>query len=122
MPHRIVSNKPMHIHPHVSLMVKGHPVAVPSQIGIAPQLYRSHVYDSFIGDMGAAPIHTHDSSGKLHVESSVTVDYTLGDFLDIWGVNLKNHTVDVTVDGKPVQAYRDAVLRDRQQIVIDIDH
>ena len=33
-----------------------------------------------------APLHTHDSSGIIHVESAVSRAYTLGDFFGVWGV------------------------------------
>ncbi len=110
----------MHIHPHLTLYVSGHKVAVPAQIGIDPALYRDHHLDKYIGDMGAAPIHTHDSSGILHVESSVTRKYTLGEFLKIWGVDLSGHKVSVTADGHAVAAYKRLVLKDGEDIVMKV--
>ena len=37
------------------------------------------------GMSGMAPLHTHDTSGIIHVESSVKRNYTLGEFLNTWG-------------------------------------
>jgi hypothetical protein len=119
MSHRVISNSPMHIHPHLELVKHGKEQRVPSQIGIKPSLYKDHEYDQFIGDMGAAPVHTHDSSGILHVESSVTVKYTLGDFYKIWGKELPANA-HVTADGQDVASPKNLVLKDGQQIVVEI--
>jgi hypothetical protein len=46
---------------------------VPAGIGIDPAV-------------GFAPLHTHDSSGVIHVESPTVRTYTLGQFFAVWGV------------------------------------
>src|SRR3989441_10893850 len=33
----------------------------------------------------ARPLHTHDTSGTIHVETDVNQNYTIGDFFLIWG-------------------------------------
>ena len=118
---KIISNQPMHIHPHLDITYKDQPVEVPANVGIDPSMYATHKWDKYIGDMGAAPIHTHDNTGKLHVESSVTAKWTLGNFLDIWGLNLKGHQVKLSVDGQPVSGYRSHVLQDGEELQLDID-
>jgi hypothetical protein len=51
------------------------------------------------------------------VESSVKRNYTLGEFLNIWGgLDLNGKTVKSTVDGKPISDFRNHVLKDREQI------
>jgi hypothetical protein len=110
----------MHIHPHLDLYVDGQKRTVPAQIGIDPGLWRTHKYDRYIGDMGAAPIHTHDASGTLHVESSVTANWTLGNFLQIWGLNFRGRTVQATADGQPVSNYKNVVLKDGEEIVLNV--
>jgi hypothetical protein len=66
---------------------------------------------------GMAPLHTHDASGIIHVESSVKRNYTLGEFLNTWGgLDLNGKTVKATVDGKPLSDFRNHVLKDREQI------
>jgi hypothetical protein len=68
-----------------------------------------------------APLHTHDTSGTIHVESNTNRPYTLGQFLDIWaGLNLNGKTVSATVDGKSVSDYRNILLKDGEQISLDI--
>ncbi|MFO0725390.1 MAG: hypothetical protein U1E65_16525 [Myxococcota bacterium] len=118
---KVLSNQPMHIHPNLRIFVSGQEVAVPANIGIAPNLWKDHSMDKYIGDMGAAPIHTHDSSGTLHVESSVTARYTLGNFLKIWGLNLKGHSVSVNADGHTYKRPSSVPLKDHEQIELHID-
>ncbi|HEY1331353.1 MAG TPA: hypothetical protein VGH10_07765 [Actinomycetota bacterium] len=90
----------MHIHAHLDVFVEGRSVPVPAQIGIDPQA-------GFL-----APLHTHDGSGIVHVESPVVRTYTLGEFFDVWGVRLTatclgdecasgDRAVRVWVDGHP---------------------
>ena len=68
-----------------------------------------------------SPLHTHDTSGTIHVESNAYRTYTLSQFLDIWGgLDTNGKTVKATVDGKPVSDYRDIILRDGEQIHIAI--
>jgi hypothetical protein len=63
----------VHIHQHLDLYVDGRKVTVPAGIGIDPAV-------------GYAPLHTHDSSGVIHVESPTARSYTLGEFFAVWGV------------------------------------
>ncbi len=64
----------LHIHQHLDLLVHGKPVAVPANIGINQQA----------GWLSA--IHTHDTTGIMHVESPFKATFTLGEFFDVWGV------------------------------------
>ncbi len=64
----------LHIHQHVDLLINGAAVPVPSGIGIDPN-------ETFI-----SPIHVHDASGIVHVESPTVETFTLGQFFDIWGL------------------------------------
>jgi hypothetical protein len=125
-------NKPMviHIHPILSLYIDGKPVTIPANIGIDPNLYKTHRLDAYgmkMPDMPSMPVmyptHTHDTSGKIHVESNEKRDYTLGEFLDVWGMNFDGKTVKMTVNGTPVPAdmdYRGHVFKDGEQIELDV--
>jgi len=66
----------LHIHQHLEMFVGGRPVVVPADIGIPTD-------GSFI-----SPIHTHDTTGIIHVESPTKRNFTLGEFFDVWGVKL----------------------------------
>ena len=66
----------LHIHQHLEIFVNGHSVPVPADIGIPTD-------GSFI-----SPIHTHDGTGIIHVESPTDATFTLGELFDVWGVKL----------------------------------
>ena len=111
-----------HIHPHLNMTIDGKPTNVPRGIGINSSLYKDHSLDKY-STPEIAPIHTHDSSGTIHVESTVNRNYTLGQFLSIWGLNLNNKAVQVIVDGKaitPPDDFRNHVFRDRENITLAI--
>ena len=117
----------MHIHPQLSLLVNGTSFSVPAQIGIDPSLWKDHSLDEFgmqsmlemdMSDM--SPLHTHDNSGIVHVESTINRNYTLGEFLNIWGLNVDGKTIKMTVNGKPVADLRDHILRDGEQIKLEV--
>jgi hypothetical protein len=125
-------NKPMvmHIHPILSLYIDGNPVTIPANIGIDPNLYKTHKLDAYgmkMPDMPSMPVmyptHTHDTTGKIHVESNEKRDYTLGDFLEVWGMNFAGRTVKLTVNGTLVSAdtdYRSHVFNDGEQIKLEV--
>jgi hypothetical protein len=60
-----------HIHPLLTINIDGQNVPIPAGIGIGPD--------------GNLPIHTHDSSGIIHVESTKKLPFRLQDFFTIWG-------------------------------------
>jgi hypothetical protein len=74
----------LHIHPKLGITFDGQPLTVPSQIGIDQSLWKNHSLDQY-GMQGMAPLHTHDASGTIHVESNANRNYTLDEFLNIWG-------------------------------------
>jgi len=122
-------NKPiiMHFHPHLNLMIDGKPATVPSQIGIDPSLWKDHSLDQYgmqamaNGMSGMAPLHTHDATGIIHVESSIIRNYTLGQFLNIWGgLDTVGKTIKASIDGKLVSDYKSIILRDGEQISLDV--
>jgi hypothetical protein len=63
-----------HVHAELKIYVGGKQTPVPANIGIDPQ-------GRFI-----SPIHTHDTSGVVHMESTKFYPFTLGEFLNVWGV------------------------------------
>jgi hypothetical protein len=58
----------VHLYQHLDLYVDGRQVSVPAGIGIDPAV-------------GFAPLHTHDASRVIHLESPTVRTYTLGQFL-----------------------------------------
>lgn len=88
----------LHHHDHLDIVINGETVPVPAQIGLSNE--------------AEVPMHTHDSTGIIHVEASdVTFKPTLGLFFDVWGVSFteqniggyvadKTHGLSVYVNGK----------------------
>jgi hypothetical protein len=110
----------LHIHPQLSITFDGQPLTVPSQIGIDQSLWKDRSLAQY-GMQGMSPLHTHDASGLIHVESNVNRNYTLGQFLNIWGgLDTSGKSVRATVDGKPVSDYKDIILKDGEQIHLDV--
>src|SRR5207253_7906980 len=84
----------LHIHQHIDVFVNGGKVAVPGGIGIND--------NSFI-----SPIHTHDASGVIHVESPTKEQFTLGQFFAIWGVRFTRTSVGGyrSTAARPIRVY-----------------
>jgi hypothetical protein len=61
-----------HIHAHLDIIVNGKSAKVPAGIGIKPNecLYW---------------LHTHDTSGVIHIEAPQETKFTLGQFIQVWG-------------------------------------
>jgi hypothetical protein len=120
----------MVLHNHVTLNVTsdGQPITVPAHVGMGqvgkgedPLLYGDHSLDKY-GMQGMSPLHTHDATGTVHVESNAMTNFTLGEFLDIWkgGPNTIGKTVQAYVDGKPMPNFRNIILRDGEKINLEI--
>ncbi len=115
-----------HVHTHLSVFLNGEQVVVPYSIGIVPQDNNTECFYS---------IHTHDSSGKIHVESPTPGTFTLGMFFDVFG-----HPLDQAnfggIAGLPITVYvveqgdteateytgdlRDIELTSQRQITVQI--
>jgi hypothetical protein len=79
-----------HIHAHLDVYVNGHSIYIPPQIGI-------------IDDKCIYWLHTHDSTGIIHIESPIKKDYTLGQFFQIWKSKLGNSSsFEEVLGGKQV--------------------
>src|SRR5438128_12354066 len=57
----------VHWHPILSITRNGSPYTVPAQIGIDPSLYKDHSLDQYAMVGGVAALHTHDTSGTIHL-------------------------------------------------------
>ena len=116
----------VHWHSHLSVTLNGSPFTVPANIGIDSSLWKDHSLDQY--GSGAAALHTHDTSGTIHVEVNTSHrDFTLHEFLAIWGQPSDGSAIDghpvtsVTVDGvQQASATGDVVLKDGQQIVMTL--
>ncbi|MBA3749465.1 MAG: hypothetical protein H0X03_00935 [Nitrosopumilus sp.] len=120
----------MHIHPKITLTIDGNKEVIPMNIGMSSVLWKDHSLDKYgmqampeMAMSGMAPLHTHDDTGLIHVESTINRNYTLGEFLNIWGsLDINNRVVNMTVNGKPDSNgnFTNHILRDNEQINLDI--
>lgn len=66
----------LHYHVHVSIYINGKAVTIPAQVGI-PQTNDPNTACFYW-------MHTHDTSGVVHIEAPVQHDFMLGNFFHIW--------------------------------------
>lgn len=104
-----------HIHPNLKIMAYGQLQEIPADIGV--------------NNICMHPLHTHDASGKIHVESPEKRDFTLGDFFAVWNKTFtkdqildykvdETHIIRETVNGKEVTTFENTILNDLDEIVI----
>ena len=105
----------LHIHQHLDVFVDGTQVTVPAEIGI-------------YGTQFITEVHTHDTSGIIHVESPTIKTFSLGQFFGEWTVLLSPTCLGTYcgnlhwyVNGKP-QTGNPATLAlsEHQEIVIAV--
>ena len=110
-----------HYHAHLTILLNGQPVSVPAQIGITDQCFYW--------------MHTHDTSGVIHIEAPANQKdrtFTLGDFFSVWKQPLSSTQVAtltltsdqklvIYVDGKPYTGDpKKIVLKSHTQVVLEI--
>lgn len=83
-----------HVHSHLSIFLDKQALAVPDDIGVVKGATDYCYYT----------LHTHDRSGKLHVEAPAPEFFTLGDLFRIWGQPLGPDNV-AGLTGKPIVVY-----------------
>jgi len=83
-----------HVHTHLSIFLDGVALAVPENIGRVSMTPKACFYS----------IHTHDLSGKIHVEAPASGTFTLGQLFAIWGQPLQADNV-AGLTGKPIVVY-----------------
>ena len=72
-----------HTHSTLSIFIDGDEISIPQNIGIQ---------DSVCPD-GMRGIHTHDDSGRLHIETPSQVDAPVGAFFNIWGETFNSEQI-----------------------------
>jgi hypothetical protein len=84
-----------HEHAHLTMINRGHPIALPAGIGIR-DAHRCVYW-----------LHTHASNGIIHIEAPRTFVPTLGTFFDVWGQPLSRRQIwNLTVGaGESMQVY-----------------
>jgi hypothetical protein len=106
-----------HVHAALRVYVNGKQIPVPADIGIEPEA------------TSLASLHTHDTSGVIHIESSEKYPFTLGQFFTIWGVKFTNtqlgsyvasggNMLTVYANGKPLSNPAGYVMNPHDDIVV----
>ena len=111
----------MHVHPWLRIVIGNQNITIPADVGAISSCEE--------------PVHTHDSSGIIHIESSTYSNFTLGEFFQIWAATyayatinntkapivfnstdilglkaVQSHSVVLLVDGQRSNAYGSLVL------------
>lgn len=115
-----IHSVPLARHDHVSLsiLVNGRQAVVPEEVGMNPQLWQEHSLDRY-GPSGISPMHTHDTSGTIHIESTTSREFTVGEFLALMGIELDTVT-RMTVDGNEVADFRNHAMNDLERIQLEL--
>jgi hypothetical protein len=82
-----------HIHAHLSLYINGQQLPLPAQIGIASD--QSCFYW----------LHTHDTSGVIHMEAPTQRSFVLGNFLNEWSTEFPSLGYPPQLDQTGWQVY-----------------
>jgi hypothetical protein len=92
----------VHYHAHVDIIDDNVAVEVPPYIGFLIQGGQA---------VGLTPLHTHDGSGIVHIESAADVSFTLGQVFTEWGVRLTSNQIGglITGNGMVLRVYVDGV-------------
>lgn len=84
-----------HVHAHLSIIVNGEAKSVPAEIGFV----------SLTGGTRCVYyMHTHDKSGKIHMEAAAPRSFTLGQLFRIWGQPLEDTNV-AGYQGLPIRLF-----------------
>lgn len=84
-----------HVHSHVSILVNNEAQALPAFMGSADTPTQGHCF---------YPIHSHDESGKIHVEGTAPFVATLGNLFQIWNQPLTNTNI-AGISGLPIEVF-----------------
>ena len=116
-----------HLHVHLEVLLDGKPIVVPAGIGVGRPWGANP--DGFIATGSCfAWIHTHDTTGVVHVFTQVGKSYSLGQVFEVWGQPLGANTalglrgaLVVLVDGRPFVGDPQAVtLKNFENIVLEL--
>ena len=115
-----IHSVPLARHDHVvmSIIVNGRPAVIPEGVGMDPNLWHDHSLDRF-GPSGISPLHTHDTSGTIHIESTSEREFTVGEFLSVMGLD-SDAVERVTVDGGVVDDPLNHEMRRGEKIQVEM--
>jgi len=108
----------LHYHATLSIVIRGENQVIPADTGVIPGCMRG--------------IHTHDDTGKLHIETPDAMEARLEHFFQIWEETLTStqlldatvgdgESISLTVNGELVDDYRNHILEDGQELVLTLE-
>jgi hypothetical protein len=111
----------IHIHPSLTIEINGTVVVIPTSVGVDTA--------ACTANENMHVTHTHDSTGKIHVELNEQADVPLAVFFDVWGQHFDStgilderiadgYELTMTVDGMDSDDFENHILADEQNIVI----
>lgn len=114
----IISQRGIHWHPQLQIIVKGEKVAIPQNVGIGPQYSGMPTFDA---GMRMTAMHTHEDLPLIHLEFPGMVrkeDIMLGRFFEIWHKDMRSFGSNMTmsVNGLPSTEYENFVMHDGDKI------
>ena len=106
-----------HYHANLSIVIRGESQVIPAETGVIPGCMRG--------------IHTHDDTGKLHIETPEAMEARLEHFFQIWEQPFTStqlldvsvgdgESISLTVNGEVVDNPRNHVLVDGQELVLTL--
>ena len=99
----------MHIHVTIVVVANGSPMMLPPNIGVEPDCMKA--------------LHTHDGSSLVHIESPKQKEFTLLDFMDVWGDQNPYRElpdINISLNGELFPGkFQDLILNDGDRIVVD---
>jgi hypothetical protein len=109
-----------HIHATLSITINGNNIQIPDEVGIEDEVCPN----------GMRGVHTHDDTGRLHIETPGKMNVTAGAFFAIWGeefddrnilnkVANDNNEVVMFVNGQQNFEYENYVMEDGDVIEIE---
>lgn len=113
-----IPQEPIHWHPVLTIKINGEQQIIPANIGIGPTIHQ--------------PVHTHDSTGTIHLENNrpTAENMKLGFFFQVWAkkfnkdcifefCNTADKKVKFTVNGKENADFENYFMQDKDQILIE---
>ena len=106
-----------HYHANLSIVIRGESQVIPAETGVIPGCMRG--------------IHTHDDTGKLHIETPEAMEARLEHFFQIWEQPLtstqlldttvgEGESISLTVNGELVDDLQNHILADGQELVLTL--
>lgn len=111
-----------HTHSSLSIIIQGEEISIPQNIGIQDSVCPN----------GMRGVHTHDDTGRLHIETPSQIDAPIGAFFNIWGeifnseqifdnIADSDHEVIMLVNGEVNDEFENYIMLDGDTIKISFE-